>query len=234
MLEVEVDMLSPDFYTIVTTSDRGTGYNASASNSYGKIKSCPTPKGTSLTIVSGFSEERVHAVCKRPTDEFHFSGLFPARLDIPICSPSKSSRQTLANSGTSLGLAPHTGSLARLSSGPLLQRLKERNLVKDKIWSVTLLDTESGILSLGGTIARDIEEAKVRGELELKHFGDPKATSEWVNEQVDARLNFLIPPEVPWHKHFKWTEVQGAAGWWTALMRGVWINGAKVVTLDHP
>lgn len=134
----------------------------------------------------------------------------------------------LVNSGTFLGLAPHAEPLARLSSSPLQAQLKERNIIQDTVWSVTLLDAEEGILSIGGTIAREVEEAKVRGEVELKHFGDPIATSEWVNEQVDARLQFSMPPDVLWHKHFKWTEVQGAAGWWTALMRGVWISGAKV------
>ncbi|KAJ9605411.1 hypothetical protein H2200_010068 [Cladophialophora chaetospira] len=211
LLKVDLDMLSPDFYTIVTTSRNGVGYDASASESH------------------GFSERRVHPICKTSSDDFHFPELFAVRLDLPICSPAKASRQTLANSGSSLGLAPHAGSLARLASPPLLRQLSEKDLVKEQIWSVTLLDAENGILSLGGTIARDIEEAKVRGEIELKHFGDPVATSEWVIEQVEARLNFLLPPETPWDKHFKWTEVQGAAGWWTALMRGVWVSGAKVL-----
>lgn len=101
-------------------------------------------------------------------------------------------------------------------------------MVKDKIWSVTLLDTESGILSLGGTIAREVEEAKVRGEIELQHFGDAAATSEWVLEQVSSHLSLSMPPNLPWDHHFKWIDVQGAAGWWTALMAGVWVNGAKV------
>ena len=34
-LEVDVDLLSPDFYTVVTTSGMGVGYNASASESHG-------------------------------------------------------------------------------------------------------------------------------------------------------------------------------------------------------
>jgi hypothetical protein len=35
-LEVDIDMLSPDFYTVVTTSAMGVGYNASASGSHGE------------------------------------------------------------------------------------------------------------------------------------------------------------------------------------------------------
>jgi hypothetical protein len=98
------------------------------------------------------------------------------------------------------------------------------------MWSVTLLEAGSGILSLGGTIAKEVEEAKTRGEVELKHFGDPVAIPQWVTKQVHNQLRILMPSELPWDHHFKWTKVQGAAGWWTALMSGVWINGAKVCT----
>ena len=226
-LETEVDMLSPDFYTIVTSIEKGTKYNASASESHGK-RCAVLSSEHKLTYTTGFNNDRAHAICRRPSEEFHFSGMFPVRLDLPTCSPSKSSRQALAHPGTFLGLAPHTESLARLSSAPLLKQLHKDNAIDDKIYSLTLLDTVSGILSLGGTIAREIEEAKVRGEVELKYFGDDIATLEWVNKQVDTQLRIAMPVQTPWDKHFKWTDVQGAAGWWTALMRGVWINGAKV------
>jgi hypothetical protein len=109
-----------------------------------------------------------------------------------------------------------------------LDQLLQADKIALKIWSVTILDADSGILSLGGTIAAEVERAKIRGEIELSHFGDPWATTEWVQEQVDAQLSLAMPPDTPWDRHFKWTDVQGAAGWWTALMAGVWINGAKV------
>jgi hypothetical protein len=133
----------------------------------------------------------------------------------------------LANSGTYLGLGPHKA-LARLSSKPLLDQLTDTDIIKDKVWSVALLDAESGILSLGGTIARDVEEAKTKSEVQLKHFGDPIATPEWVQAQVETQVKFSMSPESPWDHHFKWTQTQGAAGWWTGLMRGAWVNGAKV------
>ncbi|KAK5354105.1 hypothetical protein LTS03_006913 [Exophiala xenobiotica] len=204
-------MLSSDFYTIMTTSGKGSRYDTFASKSH------------------GHSEARVHALCRRPNEEFHFPDHNnPIRLDFPICNPSKASRVTLANSGSILGLAPHR-SLARLSSSPFLVQLQEKNTIQDNMWSVTLLDAGSGILSLGGTIAKEVEEAKIRGEVELKHFGDPVAIPQWVTKQVDNQLRILMPSELPWDHHFKWTKVQGAAGWWTALMSGVWINGAKVL-----
>ncbi|KAH0829859.1 hypothetical protein AYO21_10167 [Fonsecaea monophora] len=212
ILEVDIDMLRPDFYTITTASDSGVKYNASASQSH------------------GIRHGRAHPICARASDEFHLSPNLPAlRLEFPACAPAKASRQSLAHSGTFLGLAPHVGSLARLSSPPLLTQLREQDAVPNKVWSVTLLDTETGILTLGGTIAKEVEEAKIRGDVELKHFGQAGITAEWVSEQVQAQLQAMMPTEVPWDQHFKWTEVQGAAGWWMALMRGVWIHGAKIL-----
>jgi hypothetical protein len=35
-LEVDIDMLSPDYYTIVTASGRGVKYDAAASKSHGE------------------------------------------------------------------------------------------------------------------------------------------------------------------------------------------------------
>lgn len=191
-----------------------------------------TNTGTILYLtLTGPRDESVHAICHNPSDEFHFTGndiSRPVRLKFPICRPSKASRQTLANSGTFLGLSPPSESLARLSSPSLLDQLLDQGILSHKSWSVTLLDTETGILSLGGTIAREVEETKIRVETELKHFGESVATSEWVSAQVEEQMKLAMPVDSAWDEHFKWTDVQGAAGWWTALMAGVWINGAKV------
>lgn len=181
------------------------------------------------------ANDRAHSLCRRTRDHFHFqdSKQGPIRLTFPICTPSKASRATLAHSGTILGLAPDHGdndnTLSRLSSPPLLRQLLAQDIVHETTWSVALLDAESGILSLGGTIAEQVEETKVRGDIELEHFGNPQATSEWVNQEVANRMTFLMGPDAPWDSHFKWTDTRGAAGWWTTLMSGVWINGAKVL-----
>lgn len=140
----------------------------------------------------------------------------------------KSSRHTLAASGTVLGLAPHS-SLARLEGYNILQQLKKDMSILRDLWSVTLLDAQNGILSLGGTIAKEMERAKIQGELELQRFGEPAATEDWVTKEVNNKLGLSIPDHLPLEAHFRWTNIQGAAGWWTALMSGVWVNGAKVL-----
>ena len=140
----------------------------------------------------------------------------------------KSSRHTLAPSGSSLGLAP-TNPLARLQHYNILQQLMEGKLISQGLWSITLLDTENGILSLGSTIAKEVQRAKIQAEIELQSFGQPAATEEWLKQEVDSRMVSLMPDHLSAETQFRWTNMQGAAGWWTTLMAGVWVNGAKVL-----
>ena len=42
-------------------------------------------------------------------------------------------------------------------------------------------------------------------------------------------MGMSMPENLPVDAHFRWTNTQGAVGWWTALMGGVWVNGAKVL-----
>ena len=140
----------------------------------------------------------------------------------------KTSRYTLLSSGSVLGLASQSP-LVRLPGYNLLRQLQEKRLISKNMWSITLLDSETGILSIGSTIAKEMEKAKLQGELELQRFGDPAATEELVKQEVESKLSLPMPDNLPIDAHFKWTNIQGAAGWWTALMSGVWVNGAKVL-----
>lgn len=178
-----------------------------------------------------------HAICKSPSDIFHLpthDGHHSSiRLTFPICTPSKASRHTLSRSGTILGLSSSISSsasksLARLTSATLLDQLHAAGLITDKIFSITVLDAESGILSLGGTTAREVEMAKLRSTIELQHFGDQTASPQWVADQVEAQMEQSMTASMVWDEHFKWMDVGGAKGWWTGLMAGVWVNGVKV------
>ena len=81
---------------------------------------------------------------------------------------------------------------------------------------------------------RDAEEAKIRAEIELQHFGQPGASPEWIFGEVANRLKLSFPEESTVIDAFKWTSVQGAAGWWSTMMSGVWVNGRKVSTNNGP
>ncbi|RMD42458.1 hypothetical protein DV735_g2674, partial [Chaetothyriales sp. CBS 134920] len=105
--------------------------------------------------------------------------------------------------------------------------LHRQSLVPAPFWSITLLDSTSGILSLGTTISVEVEKAKLQAEAELQNINQAHATSEWIQSQIEPRVQMMR--KGPWQDHFKWTDLQGARGWWTTLMSGVWVNGAKVL-----
>ena len=166
-------------------------------------------------------------MCRKTTDTFHLdkSG-FPPRLVFPICSPSQSTVHTLLPDGSVFGLGP-PGSLSRLQDSSIIIQSHTLSLVTSPIWSITLLDNISGILSLGTTVAYEVERAKLQVEIELMNVGQAHAISQWVQAQIRPQMELM--KAVPWQEHFKWTELQGAKGWWTTLMSGVWVNGAKVL-----
>lgn len=113
----------------------------------------------------------------------------------------------------------------------LVSQLHDSDTTALAVWSITVLDAETGILSFGGTIAKEVEEAKTRAETELQHLGQSDASPEWINAQVAKELKVSMPDGSTMEEHFKWTSTKGAAGWWTTLMPGVWINGIKVRTI---
>lgn len=135
---------------------------------------------------------------------------------------------TLASSGSVLGLAP-SGSLSRIQAPALLQQLKQKETIHDHVWSIAILDSETGILSLGGTIAKEMEQAKVCADIELKHYEDPLASAEWVRDQVNNMMMLSMPYGSPFDQHFKWSAISGSSGWWTSLTPGIWVNGVKVL-----
>ena len=143
-----------------------------------------------------------------------------------MCSPPKYSKRTLSSSGNVLGLSL-PGALAQTRHRSLLQELRQQELIETKLWSVTLLDSQSGILSLGSTITSEVEEAKVRTQVELHNIANPGADAKFIDDEVQSRLRKSKPKD--WRGMFRWSEAQGAKGWWTALMQGVWINKVKIL-----
>lgn len=175
------------------------------------------------------SGESLHPLCSESSDGFKLgSHDGPVGLKLPICIPPKTSSLTLASSGSVIGLAP-PGSLSRIPGHELLTQLQQSNRVSRPFWSITIFDAETGVLSLGDTIAKEMEEAKTRADIELKHYGQPLATPEWLKEQVDSKLSISMPAGSPMDQHFKWSQLSGSSGWWTSLIPGVWFNGVKVL-----
>ena len=151
-------------------------------------------------------------------------------LLLSMCIPSKSTRRTLGSSGSVVGLAP-SKTLARLSAPNLVQQLLKERLIDRNLFSLTLLEAQSGKLSIGGTMAEEIEEQRTRFQVRLDNFGNPLATPEFINVEVRNRMSTTFPPTLK--EQFRWVDVHGAEGWWTTLVGGVWINGVKVLK-DQP
>jgi hypothetical protein len=179
------------------------------------------------------NDARVHPLCRHPSDTIHLTDLTnttSVSISLPMCSPSRSSRATLFSSGSVLGLSPFAAStsLSRIDSPPLLQQLLATQILTREIFSLTLLDSTSGILTIGGTLAYEVEEAKVRTEVEVEYLGDPSATGEKINTKVTHLLASTFPNDI--EDQFRWVHTRGAAeGWWTTLLQGLWINGVKVL-----
>jgi hypothetical protein len=226
-------MLSPDFYTVQTTSGGGSQYNV-FSQTHGQLLQHLSNIETILTpFTSVPNDARVHPLCKHPSDTLHLTDLTNTTsisISLPMCSPSKSSRATLFKSGSVLGLSPSSSSspLSRLDSPPLLQQLLAAQILTEDIFSLTLLDSTSGVLSLGGTFADQVAEASIRTQVEVDFLGDVTATTEKINAKVTDLLASTFPKSI--EDQFRWVPNRGAAeGWWTTLLPGLWINGLKVI-----
>lgn len=166
-------------------------------------------------------------MCNSASDHLKLGDLDEIRLELPICTPPKTSELTLLSSGSVIGLAP-PNHLTRIPGSNLVERLQSMGLISIKYWSLTVLDAENGVLCLGSTIAKELEAAKIRAEVELHDLGQDSSSPGSVANEVKNRVRVSMPDGTSVEEHFKWANVQGAAGWWTALMSGVWINGAKV------
>jgi hypothetical protein len=171
----------------------------------------------------------VHALCSSSGELFNLTSVdAPIRLQLPICIAPKTSSLTLKSSGSVLGLGL-PGSLSRLQDTGLLAQLKQKTALSEDSWSMTILDAETGILSLGGNIAKEVEEAKIRADLELKHYDDSQANAGWIQQQVETAMSYSMPAGSLMETHFKWSPIKGASGWWTSLTTGIWVRGAKIL-----
>lgn len=141
-----------------------------------------------------------------------------------MCGPPKYTRRTLIPSGNVLGLAP-SNALAQTTHPSFVEML--HGILPEKIWSIILTDAKSGVLSMGSTIAPHLEEAKVRSQVELQRMGQPGLDAKDIDQEVQSHLEAVEPKD--WHDYFRWSDVKGSSTWWTTLLQGVWINGAKVL-----
>ena len=249
-VEVEIDLLSPDTQILITTSGKGSKFDIFNSSSLSmSLKLLPESAYHLTNVVN--TGEYVHPLCQKVFDEvqlFHSSDLINSHpsLSLTLCTAPRYSTFTRLPSGATFGLSVqsdlHQGQdgMLRISRpASLLQVLHDAGGIHRKIASITLLDATSGVLTLGGTIAQDIEIARVRSEVELDVLGQrvtiaPDQIAAQIDSAVQQRI-LSFPQNLD--DQFKWLPSSTSAkstsgtfsGWWTPLMSGLWINGNKAL-----
>lgn len=95
-----------------------------------------------------------------------------------------------------------------------------------------LINGQDGVLTVGGTAAGAIEmvESQTKSELDALGPGQKQTITETTSLVKRGRSGKnIIPREAGWDEGWAWNDVQGAEGWWQTLMRGVWVDGSKVL-----
>ena len=216
-IEMDLNMLVSDFYVTTTTSRKGSRYDDFFSQSAQK------------------SLDRPYPTCHQHTDLFTLPSVNdPLALSFPYCRPSKFSRDTLGPSGSILGLAP-SEHLSQTGSVSLCKQLLEKEVIQHPIFSLMLINGQDGVLSVGGTAASTIEMVVRQTENVLKQLGGTEISDVSTEEKLPPLVKRgrhgkeVVTKREDWETGWVWSEVQGAEGWWQLLMRGVWVDGSKVL-----
>ncbi|KAL8969746.1 MAG: hypothetical protein Q9183_001852 [Haloplaca sp. 2 TL-2023] len=231
-IDLDLNMLTSDFYVRHTSSHAGTRYDDLFSKSFQK------------------SKEHPHRSCTLPTDTFHLPSVgkqFP--LPFAYCRPLRAARETLEASGSMLGLAP-SKHLRQIDTPFLIHQLLGKGIVKRPVASLMLLSGHDGVLSIGGTGAKAAEMADRRTAAELDRAGAQEKIDAFIQENgktLEGGTNSLDkdkarvfeektnlhkrerPVGSDWAEDWTWTSVQGAEGWWQTLMQGVWVGGRRIL-----
>ena len=214
---MDLNMLVHDFYVVTTTSRTGSRYDDYFSQSGQK------------------SLDRLCPTCNQHTDLFTLPNVDSSLpLSFPYCRPSKFSRNTLGPSGSILGLAP-SEHLSQTGSISLVKQFFEEKVIQRPVFSLMLINGQDGVLSVGGTAASTIEMVVSQTENALNQIGGTEKGDIAPVEKLPPLMKRgrhgkeVVTKREDWETGWVWTEVQGAEGWWQLLMRGVWVDGSKVL-----
>ncbi|KAI9783791.1 MAG: hypothetical protein M1839_003127 [Geoglossum umbratile] len=215
VVEMDLDMLTADFFLFSTTSRNGRGFTDLFSQTFVRSNYFPFPN------------------CCVPTDTIAFPVINTSvSLSFAFCRPPKSSLQTLLPSGAVLGLAP-SESLSQVKADGLLKQILDKGIVKNGIWSIMLINGQDGVFSIGGTGADAVRMVEEQTKAALDRLGEiERQRKESESDQGPVGMENEKGGEARVTKRdddWKWTKIQGAAAWWQILMQGVWIDGSKIL-----
>ncbi|KAI9868818.1 MAG: hypothetical protein M1813_004669 [Trichoglossum hirsutum] len=208
VVEMDLDMLTADFFLLSTTSRKGRGFTDLYSRTFVPSDNFPFPN------------------CCVPTDAITLPTInTPVPFSFALCRPPKSSLQTLLPSGSVLGLAP-SKSLSQTKADGFLKQILDKGIVGNGLWSIMLIDGQTGVFSVGGTGVEAVKMVKQQTITALDKLGEIERLQRENDGEGKVDEGKIVKRDEDW----KWTKVQGAAaGWWQILMQGVWIDGSKVL-----
>jgi hypothetical protein len=165
--------------------------------------------------------------CRKPKDIIHLPTIKRSVLVyFALCKPTKQWIRALLPSGAYLGLAPSTV-LSQTQTVYLMPQLIEKNTIDTPVWSLVLINGKDGIFSIGGTSAPSLKQAKMDTDHKLAQLGTDGLERDGV---MSPRSRAEIELEAALSSHeWKWSKVQGAEDWWQILMRGIWVDGIKIL-----
>ncbi|KAH7410971.1 aspartic peptidase domain-containing protein [Cadophora sp. MPI-SDFR-AT-0126] len=200
-VDMDLDMLTADFWVLSTSSSKGSWFLDFNSKTYVDSEA-----------------PLAFPTCRGPTDVVHLPTLRkPIPIDFAHCRPAKQWLRALLPSGAYLGLAPSAW-LSQTKTDGLLQQLMEKKAINVPMWSLLLINGKEGLFSIGGTSADSVRQA----EKETDEMLNPGEHDETKRDTSKANAEDDV-------KDWKWMKVHGAEGWWQILMRGIWVDGIKVL-----
>jgi 2-hydroxychromene-2-carboxylate isomerase len=108
-----------------------------------------------------------------------------------------------------------------------MPQLLEKGVIDVPVWSLVLINGKDGIFTIGGTSAPSLRQAAIETDYDLTRSGTHEMKRDRI---VTSRTTAEIEMEAALSANeWKWSKVQGAEGWWQILMRGIWVDGVKVL-----
>lgn len=158
--------------------------------------------------------------CNQPTDIFHTPGLdYSMPIAFAHCRPRKCWIDTLLPSGACLGLAP---SLHQTESPHLFSQLLEKNFIEEPLWSIKLLNANTGILTIGHPICKTKDHDYKDDPIKFKAQDDVAGRGS--RQHVNG-----ISHRFDWKKDWVWSKLIGPEGWWQVPLHGLWLDGARIL-----
>ena len=113
----------------------------------------------------------------------------------------------------------------------------EKTVIQRPVFSLMLVNGQDGVLSFGGTAANaiDLVESQTKAALDALAPEQQEVVLPSKPDSINLvkrgrKSKDVITREPDWDDGWAWNEVQGADGWWQILMRGVWVDGSKVLS----